>query len=91
MKYENDIDKARFSKLQNEFNAMLQALTISDVRAWDFIGTTPAYREHYYNKELDVAAYISGNVKIQFYFNRRVDGEKYAACFSDNLIVDLAS
>jgi len=71
---------------------MLQALTLDDVKGWDFIGKTPAGRKHYYNKELDTAAYISSyDRKIQFYFNRRVESGNYAACFSGNHIVELAS
>ena len=71
---------------------MLQALTLADVESWDFVDTTPAHRKLYHNKKLDVIAYVySGKRKIQFYFNRWSYGGAFAACFSDNLIVKLAS
>ena len=75
-----------------ELVVMLQALTLADVEGWDFIDTTPGHRELHHNKKLDIIAYISsGKRKIQFYFNRWSYGGAFAACFSDNLIVELAS
>ncbi len=71
---------------------MLQALTLDEVEKWDFIDTTPAKKKLYHNKKMDVIAYVfSGKRKIQFYFNRWSCGGAFAACFSDNLIVELAS
>ena len=69
---------------------ILNNLTIEDVKCWDFMDTTPAHRKHYYNKEFDVAAYISsGERRIQFYFNRRTKDGVFAICFSDNVIKEL--
>ena len=71
---------------------MLQALTLDDVKLWEFEDTTPAHRKHYYNRDLDVAAYISsGERKMQLYFNRRCETGNFAICFSDQVVVDLAT
>tara|TARA_R100000541_G_scaffold52649_1_gene60416 strand:+ start:1353 stop:1622 length:270 start_codon:yes stop_codon:yes gene_type:complete len=71
---------------------MLQALTLDDVKGWEFCDTTPAHRKHYYSRELDVSAYISsGERKMQFYFNRRCETGNFAICFSDQVVVELAS
>ena len=75
-----------------EHVVMLQTLTLADVKSWEFEDATPAHRKHYYNRELDVAAYISsGERKMQFYFNRRCETGNFAICFSDQVVVELAS
>jgi hypothetical protein len=57
----------------------LKKLTIDEVRLWEFKGVTPARREHYYNKDLDVCAYISLNSRLDFWYDRK---NNYSDCAS---------
>lgn len=88
---ENPAKKQTVSESDLKAVVMLQALTLDDIKSWEFMGKTPANREHYYNKDMDVAAYISNyGRKLQVYYNRKFNGENYAACFGDNVIIKLA-
>jgi hypothetical protein len=62
--------------------AHIKDITIDQIKNWDFILKTPANRFLYYNKQLDVVAYISSDGgKAAIHYNRIMNGNAaYSFC-----------
>jgi hypothetical protein len=68
--------------------AHIKDITIDQIKEWDFILKTPANRSLYYNKPLDVVAYISSDGgKAAIHYNRINNGNA-AYSFCEHLKVE---
>jgi hypothetical protein len=65
---------------------VLNNLTIADVEKWEFIGLTPSSRKWYYNKALDVCAYISGGSSLKICYDRKNNRSNAGSSFNKCLV-----